>query len=143
MAMEGLNRDMADELEQGPKKPLEAVVEAVGLYPVDAFLFVQQGLQYTVQKLHAKRKKGESKHVSGQQLSSGLREYALKKWGMLAGVVLRRWNITRTDDFGRIVYALVDNGFMSKTEEDSIEDFRNVFDFREAFDQSYRIECKS
>jgi uncharacterized repeat protein (TIGR04138 family) len=132
--------------EQGPEKSLEeleAVVKEIGLYPVEAYLFVQQGLSYTVQKLHANKPKGADRHVSGQQLSAGLRDFALRQWGMLAGTVLRRWNITRTDDFGRIVYALVENGFMSKTDEDSIDDFKNVFDFREAFDDSYRIERKS
>jgi uncharacterized repeat protein (TIGR04138 family) len=32
---------------------------------------------------------------------------------------------------------------MAKTEDDSIEDFRNVYDFKSAFDGAYRIECKS
>lgn len=128
-----------------PTKPITQVVEEVGLYPLEAYDFVQRGLNYTVQKIHGERKRaGEdvSRHISGQQLSEGLREFAQAHWGMLARTVLARWNIHRTEDFGRIVFAMVDNGYLSKTDEDSIEDFRNVFDFRSAFEKDYRIECK-
>lgn len=36
-------------------------------------------------------------------------------------------------DFGKIVFAMVESGIMHKTPEDNIEDFRDVFDFDEAF----------
>jgi uncharacterized repeat protein (TIGR04138 family) len=103
---------------------------------------VQAGLQYTVEKLHGDEH-GKSRHVTGRELSEGLREFALMQWGLLARAVLARWNITRTDDFGRIVFQLVENGWLSKTDEDSPDDFRNVFSFATAFEQGYRIECKS
>lgn len=131
-----------------PTKPIMQVVEEVGLYPIEAYDFVQRGLAYTVRKLRGERAEGESahndpsRHISGQELSEGLREFALMHWGLLARTVLARWNIHRTEDFGRIVFAMVENGYLSKTEEDSIDDFRNVFDFRTAFEKDYRIECK-
>lgn len=124
-------------------KSIEQIAADVGLYPVEAFEFVQRGLEHTVEKLHQQTEAGMPHHVSGRELSVGLRELALSQWGLLARTVLQRWNITRTDDFGRIVFALVENGWLSKTDEDSVEDFKNVFDFRTAFDLGYRIECKS
>jgi len=81
--------------------------------------------------------------VSGAQLCEGLREFALLEWGMLAGTVLGRWNIRRTFDFGRIVFALVDNGWMSRTDDDDVEDFRDVYDFKTAFEAKYVIESKA
>jgi uncharacterized repeat protein (TIGR04138 family) len=62
---------------------------------------------------------------------------------MLARTVLRRWNITGTYDFGRIVFALVEHGHMAKTDDDTVEDFKNVYDFKSVFDAGYKIECKS
>ena len=134
-----------------PLKPLEQIVEEVGLYPIEAYEFIHSGLAYTVQKIHGqmkdpkalKKEEKKSYHVTGRDLSEGLREFALLRWGMLARTVLKRWNITRTDDFGRIVFSLVENGHMSKTENDTIEDFKNVFDFATAFDENYRIPTKS
>ena len=127
-----------------PGKTLEEVVTEVGLYPIEAYEFVQRGLTYTVGKLHGDLKDPSAcRHVSGPQLCEGLREFALLEWGMLALTVLARWNIRRTIDFGRIVFAMVDNGWMSKTDEDDVEDFRDVYEFKSAFETKYRIEMKA
>ena len=123
-----------------PEKPLQQVVEEVGLYPVEAFEFVQQGLSYTVQKLHGEVKDEKaSRHVTGRDLCDGLREFALMNWGLLARTVLARWNVRKTIDFGRIVFALVDNGYMQRTDEETLDDFRDVFEFKAAF-ENYKIE---
>ena len=125
------------------EKTLQEVVDEVGLYPAEAFLFLQQGLGYSVNLIHGEIA-GEtpdspvSRHITGAQLCEGLRAYALSQWGMLARVVLARWGINSTYDFGRIVFALVDAGHMQKTENDTIEDFRNVYDFKTAF-ETYQI----
>jgi uncharacterized repeat protein (TIGR04138 family) len=111
-----------------------------GAYPPEAYDFVQQGLSYTVQDIHGgKTKPPRSRHVSGQQLCEGIRGYALNQYGMLAGTVLKLWNIHSTLDFGRIVFALIEAGQMQKTHEDTIDDFRNVYDFKTAFETEYRI----
>jgi uncharacterized repeat protein (TIGR04138 family) len=126
-----------------PAKTLEEVVDLVGLYPIDAYEFVQAGLSFTVQKVHGQKPKPEeSQHVSGKDLCQGLREYALMKWGLMAQTVLSRWNVRRTLDFGKIVFALVDNGLMRKTDEDHLDDFRDVYDFKSGFETGYRIEMK-
>ena len=112
-----------------------------GAYPPEAYDFVQQGLSFTVQYIHGANaaKPRANRHVSGQQLCEGIRQYALNQYGMLAATVLRLWNIQGTIDFGRIVFALIEAGQMQKTDEDTIEDFRNVYDFKLAFEAEYRI----
>ena len=129
-----------------PDKSLEEVVHEVGLYPIEAYEFVQEGLGYTVTKIHGGRPKDPkvSRHIGGRELCLGLREFALLKWGLLAPTVLARWNISRTLDFGKIVFALVEHGHMQKTEEDQLDDFRDVYDFKAAFESGcYRIEMKT
>ncbi len=81
-----------------------------------------------------------NRHVSGQSLCWGLRDYALRRWGHMAPAVLLHWNIRRTRDFGEIVFALVDNDYLQKQPEDRIEDFEDVFRFDDAFDTAYEIE---
>ncbi len=126
-----------------PEKSLETVVEEVGLYPMEAYEFIQRGLGYTVDKLHGELKDPDaSRHVSGRDLCEGLREFALQQWGLMARTVLTRWNIRKTYDFGRIVFALVESNWMQKTDDDTIEDFREVYDFAAAFDGGYRIESQ-
>lgn len=109
-----------------------------GHFPPEAFQFVREGLGHTSKMVHgegdtAKESPEDSRHVSGQQLCLGLRDYAIKRYGLMARSVLHRWNVKRTDDFGRIVFAMIDEGLMRKTPEDSLDDFANVFDFEEAF----------
>ncbi|HOB73006.1 MAG TPA: hypothetical protein PKG54_00640 [Phycisphaerae bacterium] len=83
-----------------------------------------------------------NRHVTGQQLCWAIRDTALKRWGLLARQVLAHWGITRTEDIGAIVFALVDNGWLSKQPTDSIDDFNHVFSFSEAFDRAYRIKLE-
>lgn len=113
----------------------EELCRAAGPYPREAFDFVREGLAHTVTACGADGPEapGGGRHVSGQQLCLGLRDYAIVKYGLLAPAVLAHWNVARTDDFGRIVFAMVDAGMMSKTAQDSLDDFRAVYDFAEAF----------
>ncbi len=80
-----------------------------------------------------------NRHVTGQELCWAVRDAALERWGLMARGVLARWEITRTEDIGTIVFALVDNHWLSKQPTDTIDDFRNVFPFAEAFDKQYQI----
>ena len=128
---------------KGPAKSLHDVVEAVGVYPEEAYVFVQSGLNYTVEKVHKQTEPNASHHVGGRELCDGLRELAQNQWGMLARIVLERWNITSTLDFGRIVFAMVEHDMLQKTDDDTLEDFRHVYDFRAAFDSNYHIETKA
>lgn len=74
------------------------------------------------------------RHVTGRELLEAIRRFATERFGLLAPDVLDAWGVRETLDFGSIVFHLVDAELLSKTEEDSLEDFRGVFTFREAFD---------
>lgn len=116
----------------------------LGGYPAEAYDFVQRGLSYAVEKIHAEQTDpNASRHVSGGQLSEGLRDYALMQWGLLARTVLKAWGIHSTLDFGKIVFALIDAQQMQKTDDDTLEDFRDVYDFDTAFEAGYRMQLTS
>ncbi len=106
-------------------------------FPDEAFEFVREGLRHTVECMHGPATQpnpGEDRrHISGQQLCHGLKSFALHRYGMLAGVVLSRWGLTRTEDFGTIVYSMIDRKELRASEKDSIEDFKGVFEFGEVF----------
>ena len=106
-------------------------------YPLEAFGFVREGLNYAVEAVHEDPDSmpEDERHISGQQLCLGLRDLAISKYGLLAPVVLEHWRVRRTRDFGRIVFAMIDAGLMTKTSSDLVEDFQAVYDFDEAFSQ--------
>ena len=104
-------------------------------YPEEAYDFVREGLGYTECRLEEESRQlpNQPRHMKGQELCLGLRDFAIERWGIMAPAVLRYWQIQRTEDFGRIVFVLVNEGTLSKTEDDSLADFRGVYDLLEAF----------
>ena len=96
-------------------------------YKPDAYEFVLAGLGFTQKKLK------KIAHVSGGQLACGLRDYAINQYGALASQVLSHWGISQTQDFGNIVFNMIEKKLLSKTNEDSLDDFEAVYDFKTAF----------
>ena len=125
-------------MKSDPRERLLKAIQADGRYPPQAFEFLHLGLEYTTRKAFGDDPGREPRHVSGQELCEGLRELAVQRWGLLAKVVLRQWNIRRTRDFGEMVYFLIELGMMGRQDSDCVEDFDNVYDFNQAFD-SYHI----
>ena len=116
-----------------------ALQKTAGPYPLEAFEFVREGLGFTVEQLQEpdasldSEDDEEDRHVSGQELCLGLRDFAIRQYGLMAPAVLQHWNVRRTADFGRIVFAMIDYGLMRKNDRDSMDDFQDVFDFNEEF----------
>ncbi len=106
------------------------------VFPEVCYDFVREGLAHTVRNVHGEgddQPKGRTRHVSGQQLCDGLRRLALERYGQLAGLVLSKWGVRSTEDFGVIVYSMIDRGEMRSSANDRFEDFRDAFDFQDAF----------
>ena len=75
-----------------------------------------------------------------QELIEGIRDYATELFGPLAPTVFRNWGLTATQDFGDIVFNLVENDLLNKTDADRREDFANGFDFDTAFDGPVEVK---
>jgi uncharacterized repeat protein (TIGR04138 family) len=98
-----------------------------GRYKPNAYHFTMDAVQFTV------RKAREIRHVTGGELLEGIRELALARFGPMAKTVFEQWGVGSTEDFGEIVFQLVDQGLLGKTEADKRSDFASGFDFDEAF----------
>ncbi|TRZ94919.1 hypothetical protein D4R78_05120 [bacterium] len=113
------------------KKNFRQLVEEIYLkddrYKPDVYEFTLQALHFTQQRL---KKEG---HISGQELSQGLRDFSIEQYGPMARTVLNHWGIFKTQDFGNIVFNMIDARLLSKSESDSLEDFKDVYDFKTAF----------
>ena len=106
-------------------------------YEEDAYFFVRDALSYAT-KNQKKPDGGSRRHVTGTELLESIKDYALQEFGPMTHRVLKTWGILRTDDFGEIVFNLVESGTLGKTEEDRKEDFAGGFDFTEAFVLPFR-----
>ena len=113
----------------------EVVMQILGKdarYSRDAYVFLREGLDFT-QKLISKENRGATRHVTGQELLDGLRQFALQEFGPMAKTVLEEWGLTQCADFGNIVFNMVEIGLLAKTDKDSHDDFQTGYDFTDAF----------
>ena len=101
-------------------------------YHREAYFFVREALDYT-QKTIAKTPRGRIRHVTGKELLAGIRAFALEQFGPMARTVLDEWGIRRCQDFGEIVFNMVEVEWLAKTKTDTRADFENGYDFDEAF----------
>jgi uncharacterized repeat protein (TIGR04138 family) len=100
-------------------------------YQETAYLFVLSALHYVIERLP------EPRHISGRELAGGVRDLAIDRFGPMARTVLEHWGIAATMDVGEIVFALVDCGILLRQDEDSLDDFLDVFAFDDAFEREY------
>ena len=125
---------------------LDEVVRRDPRYSYEAYEFVFAALTHTQRmlgRLPPQESTGEQDyHVSGPQLLDGVRDLALREYGLMARTVFRMWGIDHTSDFGEIVFNLVEANLMSKTSEDNRDDFRDVYDLDQVLVRDYRIDFK-
>jgi uncharacterized repeat protein (TIGR04138 family) len=98
----------------------------------DAYTFVREALDFT-QKLAGKEARGPIRHVSGQELLGGIRQFALQQFGPMTATVFEEWGVKGCRDFGEIVFNMVEIGLLAKTDKDTRADFQNGYDFTDAF----------
>jgi uncharacterized repeat protein (TIGR04138 family) len=122
--------------DKNPFDRIRAIVKRDPTYRVEAYCYVFEALDHTLRSLEKPR------HVTGQELCNGIRDLAIERFGPLARTVFNHWGITKTEDFGRIVFNLIGAELMGKTDTDSIDDFKDVYDFEDVFDKNLKIEAK-
>ena len=118
-------------------RSLEALVERDSRYPLPVYGFMLSALQDAISRLEHPR------HISGQELAEGFRKFTREQFGPMALSVMESWNLRSTDDLGVIVFNLIDIGLLTKTPEDRLEDFRDLYSFQDAFGGPYRYLSES
>ncbi len=128
------------------REDLERVLARDSRYTVHAYAFVFEALEHT--KFLRKQARASarsrrvrtpsfSQHVTGLELCEGVRELALRQYGLMSMAVLAQWGIHSTSDIGEIVYNLIASGDFEKTPSDSRSDFDNVYEFEDVFRRNF------
>lgn len=118
---------------------LETLARRDGRYAAEGFLFLLRSLNTTVEEV---AKRAEPGHVTGRELLEGVRLRGLTEYGYLARTVFESWGVRTTRDFGEMVFLLVNENLMGRSEQDSVEDFDDVYDFEQVFETDYHIDIK-
>jgi uncharacterized repeat protein (TIGR04138 family) len=116
----------------GFAEALDSIVANDRRYQRDGYIFLRDALDFTTKQ--QKKIKGVSvRHVSGPELLDGVRQYALREFGPMVVTVFDSWGVHSSEDIGNMVFNLIGAGVFGKTEQDSIQDFKNVYDFEDVF----------
>jgi len=65
-------------------------------------------------------------HMKANVVVKAVCDLAVLKFGPLAESVLRSWGVTETRNVGEIVYNLIDMEILTKTDDDSFDEFFGV-----------------
>ncbi|QQL43924.1 Minf_1886 family protein [Sulfuriroseicoccus oceanibius] len=121
---------------RGFEEAVDLVVSKDPRYDRDAYTFLRESLEFTL-KNSSSRSGSDDRHVSGQELMEGFRDFALQEFGPMAVTVFDEWGIRTTQDIGSMVFNLVEVGAFGKTEDDKLEDFQAGYDFHETFEKPF------
>jgi uncharacterized repeat protein (TIGR04138 family) len=131
---DGTSQTMSETMELDAAERFQRVVKEDGRYPAEAYDFLFRALDLATRRRYTEAAAADQvHHVTGRELCEATRHLALERWGPLARDVLSRWNIHRTRDFGEMVFLMVNHSFMGRQDSDRIEDFDDVYSFRDAF----------
>ena len=135
-----------------PTHPIAQLLSEDSRYKLEAYAFVFEALTYAHDELgmgggptdepepeESEGDEEDERHLTGQQLCHAIRQYALEQYGYMSKCVLNSWGVTKTADFGEIVFNLIRIGQMRKRAEDKVEDFHDVFDFDDDLQAAFEI----
>jgi uncharacterized repeat protein (TIGR04138 family) len=130
------------------EEALDEILRKDPRYHRDAYRFVREALDHT-QKIVAKTPREnprlddeEERHVSGSELLEGIRVHALNQFGPMTLMVLKEWGLHNCEDFGEIVFNMIEIKSFKKTDKDSRDDFKPGYDFEEAFRKPFLPAAK-
>jgi len=106
-------------------------------YDRGAYFLVRKALDHTLKQVKDRTQRKPSSHVNGRELLEGMRDFVLDQYGPMAHNLLESYGICKSEDVGHIVFNLVEYGVFGKTEKDSLNDFKDIYDFHETFTEPF------
>ncbi len=120
---------------------VERIVQRDPRYARAAYFFIHLAVRHSVE-LVAKNEGNRSRHISGQELLEGIRQFAIDQFGPMVLLVFNHWHLRCSRDIGEIVFLLASEGILGVSEQDSIEDFEDVYDFQEVFRKPFESQVR-
>ena len=114
---------------------VEKIITRDSRFREEAYEFISDAVLYTTQTIE----EGEEskRHITGQELLEGIKDFAISQFGPMAKNVLESWGVCDSLSIGHIVFNMVDHQLLGSTKDDSIDDFKNGFDFETAFSAEF------
>jgi len=117
----------------------DVLIRSLGRHPrysIEAYEFVCDALGIGSNLPQEQSAMETLRNVSCKEVLEIIRQAALEKFRKESKGVLWSWNIFRTEDFGEIIFEMIDAGILAKGPRDSRDGFRNGFSFEEVFPEA-------
>lgn len=111
---------------------LDSLLAADSRYAREAYHFVREVLESS-QNRRRSRGRGSNEQVGARELLERIRVEAIDQFGPMTCAVFENWGVFSCEDFGEIVFNMMSEGIVLRGRRDRREDFRDGFDFAEAF----------
>lgn len=115
------------------------IVQKDSRFAERAYFFLKDALDFTMQRIE-EQEDGRQRHVSGQELLEGFRDYALVQFGPMASTVMKEWGVKNGKNVGEMVFLLIEEDIFSKQPDDSLDDFNGWMSFRKAFEEPFEYQ---
>ncbi|MFK7850738.1 MAG: Minf_1886 family protein [Akkermansiaceae bacterium] len=110
-------------------------------YDGQAYFFLKDALDFTLKRL-MEEESGRNRHVSGEELLKGFRDYALEQFGPMAATLMEEWGITQCSDVGNMVFRLIEEQVFGRQDSDTREDFEGSFDLLTSLRQPFLSKAR-
>lgn len=119
---------------------LDSLLAGDSRYAREAYHFVRQILEDSQSRRRTRgRRSGEQ--VGARELLERIRIEAIVQFGPMTCAVFEEWGVLSCEDFGEIVFNMMSEGIVLRGRRDRREDFRDGFDFVEAFRAPF-VPCR-
>lgn len=115
---------------------LNSLLQADPRYERAAYQFVREVLERIQLRLQQRRSRTGCQVGAGELLKR-IRIDALDQFGPMTCAVFESWGVRSCDDFGEIVFNMMERRIVERGRRDRREDFRQGFDFSEAFQHPF------
>lgn len=110
---------------------MEKILLRESRFSEGAYIFVMAALEQHQSELEFRR------HITAEELADACKELAIKRYGLMAKIVLNKWGISTTSDIGDVVFTLVDLGYLASLPTDNRSQFSDLYDFDDVFNRNY------
>lgn len=121
---------------------VERIVDKDPRFSVEAYAFISDAVLYTTHKIESDSP-AKQHHITGKELLDGIKDFAMQQFGPIAPAVLRHWGLNDSMAIGHVVFNMVNNQLLGKSQKDTIDDFKHGFDFDMEFSKPFLPENKN
>ncbi|MFD2257384.1 Minf_1886 family protein [Luteolibacter algae] len=118
------------------EESVASILQRESRYDGQAYFFLKDALDFTLKRF-MESSHGKGRHVSGEELLGGFRDFAIEQFGPMAVTLMEEWGVNECRDIGNMVFRMIEEQVFGKQDSDKPEDFEGSFDLKSALREPF------